>query len=390
MGLVKRQFYWPRMDKDISDYVSSCQQCQANKTDRRNKTPPLTPLLPPDSCWKTIGVDLITDLPVTRSGEYNAVCVFVCHLSKMVRLIPTNMKLKTEGFAKLFFREVFPHYGFPAQIVSDRGKQWNAAFFKALCQKAGILLLLSTAYHAQTNGLVERYNEVVSAALRHYVNVDLTDWDDYLPFIEFALNSSYVPAIGTTPLRMNRVNAPRNPFTELVQASKGAGPTTPSSGLYSWMGSSTARTGVRTYLQAHAQFQRARKSVHDAKSLAKEKFDANLRDQPVYEPGQKVWLNIKNVAIRHPAFRGKLLPKYVGPLSVLKMVGRNAIKLDLPSSLPVHPTFSTTLVKPYLTREGAPEPLFRDLDMEPEWEVDRITSHKISSGAHPVTSFKVK
>ena len=47
--MVKRQFYWPRMDKDIAQYVSSCLLCQANKTDRRNKTPPLTPLIPPDS-----------------------------------------------------------------------------------------------------------------------------------------------------------------------------------------------------------------------------------------------------------------------------------------------------------------------------------------------------
>ena len=192
----------------------------------------------------------------------------------MVRLIPTTTKLKTEGFAKLFFREVFPHYGFPAQIISDRGNQWNSAFFKALCHKAGILLLLSTAYHAQTNGLVERYNEVVSAALRHYVKVDLTDWDDYLPFIEFALNSSFVPAIGTTPFKLNRVNSPRNPFTELIQATKSDGTTAPSSELCSWMGTNNAKTGIRTYLQAHTQFQRARKAVHDAKSLLKEKFDA--------------------------------------------------------------------------------------------------------------------
>lgn len=156
------------------------------------------------------------------------------------------------------------------------------------------------------------------------------------------------------------------------------------------MGTNNATTGIRTYLQAHTQFQRARKAVHDAKSLLKEKFDAKLHDQPVYEPGQQVWLNIKNVGIRHPAFRGKLIPKYVGPLTVLKMVGRNAIKLELPPSLPIHPTFSTILVKPYFAREGITEPLFRNLDQEPEWEVDSITSHKFSSNSRKTTLFKVK
>jgi hypothetical protein len=147
VDMVKRQFYWPRMDKDIELHVSSCRECQSNKTDRRTKTPPLCPLLPPSTCWRTLGVDLIAQLPQTASGEYDAICVFVCHLSKMVRLVPTTSSLETEGFAKLFFKEVFAHYGFPSRIISDRGTHWNSAFFAALCRRAGILMHLSTAFH---------------------------------------------------------------------------------------------------------------------------------------------------------------------------------------------------------------------------------------------------
>ena len=67
----------------------------------------LSPLVPPTSCWRTVGVDL----PPSQCG-FNAVCVFVDHLSKMVRLIPTNTSLDAAGFAKLYIKEVFPHYGF--------------------------------------------------------------------------------------------------------------------------------------------------------------------------------------------------------------------------------------------------------------------------------------
>ena len=35
--LVKRDFYWPKMDFDIQQYVTTCTQCQMNKTDRRNR-----------------------------------------------------------------------------------------------------------------------------------------------------------------------------------------------------------------------------------------------------------------------------------------------------------------------------------------------------------------
>ncbi len=160
MALLKRQFFWPGLQRDVDEYISSCHSCQINKTDRRRRVPTLSPLVPPESCWRTLGVDLIVSLPRSTAG-HDAICVFVCHLSKMVRLVATRTDLSAEGFAKLFMLHVFPHYGFPVNIVSDRGTQWNSDFFKSMCQQAGVALKLSTAFHPQTNGLVERTNEVV-------------------------------------------------------------------------------------------------------------------------------------------------------------------------------------------------------------------------------------
>jgi hypothetical protein len=83
----------------------------------------------------------------------------------MVRLIPIVNELSAVVFAKLFMHEVFPHYGFPLKLISDRGRQWNNDFFCASCEYAGIDLLMITAYHLQSNGLVERTNEVVESSL---------------------------------------------------------------------------------------------------------------------------------------------------------------------------------------------------------------------------------
>jgi hypothetical protein len=71
---------------------------------------------------------------------------------------------------------------------------------------------MSTAFYPQTNGLVERTNEVVEAALRHYISVNMSDRDDMLPLVEFAMNSSYHEALRSTPFRMNRITLPANPF----------------------------------------------------------------------------------------------------------------------------------------------------------------------------------
>jgi hypothetical protein len=317
--------------------------------------------------------------------------VFVCHLSKMVRLIPTRTLLDTQGFAKLFIREVFPHYGLPRHIISDRGRQWNSDFFRELCDRVGIRLNLSTAYHPQTNGLVERTNEVVETALRHFVAADHRDWDEHLPFVEFALNDTYHQSTQSTAFRMNRVTLPRNPFDVVVYNS--AANAAVKTDLASWMGTSET-SGSRTMLQAQEQFQWARRCVHLAKSRMKAVHDKRGGVAHLYAAGQLVWLNVRNIQLRHPSQRHKLVPKFMGPLKVLEAVGRNAVKLELPESLKlVHPTFAVSLVKPFMIRAGVALPPVC-IGGELEWEVEAIVDHNFvkskSKRTLSLAEFKVK
>jgi hypothetical protein len=372
IAMMISQYYWPNMRADIANYVKTCVQCQSNKPDRRRNVPALSPLVPPSSCWRTLGVDLITELPMTVSG-FNSVCVFVCHLSKMVRLVPTTSRLDAVGFAKLFIREIFTHYGFPLTIVSDRGPQWNNEFFRAMCDRAGVRLTLSTAFHPQTNGLVERTNEVVAAALRHYVTADLDNWDEYLPLVEFALNSSYHDAIKTTPFRMNRITVPANPFEVLLDHTWEA-----STEQAGWLGvTPMTHKANRTYVEAHAEFQRARRCVHAAKSKMKDRHDSKGILPHLYSVGDFVWFNIRNIGLRHDSRRHKLLPKYWGPYKILELVGTNAVRLDMPTHLSqIHPVVSIQLVKPYYARDNQSLPPMIIND-EPEYEVESIVNFNL-------------
>jgi hypothetical protein len=373
------------MDRDIQAYVQSCYQCQGNKPSRQTARSPLNPILPPGACWRLIGVDLIVELPKTPEG-FNAIAVFVDHLSKMVRLIPTDTNLTAEGFAKLFFVNIFPHYGMPEQIISDRGLQWNNELFKAICDYADIRLTLSTAYHPQTNGLVERSNEMVETALRHYVAADLRDWNDKLPFIEFALNSTKKDSTGTTPFHMNRITIPKNPFQAVVSNVALNTSIKRKSPITTWMGLSEP-SGHRTAVQANLDYLFARQCVELAKCRMKQTHDSKGIRHHFYQPGDKVWLSYKHISLRHPTKRNKLVPRFFGRVQVLRTVGLNAVELDLPRFLRIHPTVPVSLLKPFKERAGVNQPIV--INGSTEYELEAILQHKITGKKAPIVEFEV-
>jgi hypothetical protein len=379
IGLIRRTFYWPSIVRDVNKYIQSCFTCQADKPDRRVRRPPLTPLIAPDSCWKILGMDLIDNLPESLCGKYNAIIVFVCHLSKMVRLVRTHSTgLTTRKFAQIFFEEIFPHYGLPESIVSDRGVQWNTEFFRDLCDVADIRLKLSTSYHPQTNGLTERTNEVVETALRHYVSPSHRDWHEKLPFVEFALNNSYKKSIGCTPFQMNRVTLPNTPFesvfkNQIYHAKSG---NKPSSECATWLGSSEFSSGTRTALEAASEFQFARRCIQLAKDRMKHNHDKKGVTNHLYSIGDEVWMSMKTLSLRHPSQRGKMVPRFIGPIKVLKMMGPNAVSLDFPDHMNIHSTVSVSLLKPFIRRENQEPPPVQINGVE-EFELESISDHFI-------------
>ena len=57
----------------------------------------------------------------------------------------------------------------------------------------------TTAFHPQTDGLVERVNRTLKSMLASYTNDNPTDWDNFLPYLTFAYNTSVQTSTNETP-----------------------------------------------------------------------------------------------------------------------------------------------------------------------------------------------
>ena len=117
---VTRLFWWPRVRRDVTEYVRTCASCQRNKASNQLPSGLLQPLPIPDHPWDSVSMDFITQLPPTKAG-YDTIFVVVDRLTKMTHLAKCKTTISSEGTAQLFVDTVWKHHGVPLNIISDRG-----------------------------------------------------------------------------------------------------------------------------------------------------------------------------------------------------------------------------------------------------------------------------
>ena len=170
----------------------------------------LNPILPTLGAlpFQTISMDFIVKL--LESAGYNSILTIMDHdCTKMLIVIPCREMITAEGVAELFLRQIFPRFGLPSKIISDRDPRFVSKFMKELCCLMGITQNISTAYHPRTNGQSERSNQWLEQYLCFWVNHQQTNWHHYLPLAKFAHNAWKNKATGQSPFEILMGYSPR-------------------------------------------------------------------------------------------------------------------------------------------------------------------------------------
>jgi hypothetical protein len=71
----------------------------------------------------------------------------------------------TEDLAQVYFSKIFPHYGIPNKIISDKDPQFTSKLAKEICQITKIDQNISTVYYPQTDGQSEKTNQTLETYL---------------------------------------------------------------------------------------------------------------------------------------------------------------------------------------------------------------------------------
>ena len=102
------------------------------------------------------------------------------------------------------------------------------------------------------------------------------------------------------------------------------------------------------------------------------------RPAPVLFPGTKVWL-LYDISTIRPS--SKLDVRRLGPFTIIGQVGTSSFRLDLPSSMNIHPVFLVNLLEPHVANPfpGRIEQIFLPIQVDVllEFEVREILDSRI-------------
>ena len=170
------------MKKFVTQYIKGCPKCQETKANTTKPRIPTYPIMtkPNTQPFETITWDLIVDLPLSKG--YNSILTITDYdCTKAAIFLSCNKDIDSEGIATLYTTHIFPHFGVPQRIISDRDLCFTSKFSRELCILLSIDQNISMAYHPQMDGQSKQSNQWLEQYLWIYGNYQQDDWVQWLP-----------------------------------------------------------------------------------------------------------------------------------------------------------------------------------------------------------------
>lgn len=287
---IRANYYWKGMTDTIESYINNCKICQRNKIQRKTYKAPMVLTSSFSEPFERVTIDLVSYSDIT--GDCNKyILTLQDDLTRFVQAYPIPDKQATTIAKSLLI--FCQHYGVPKRFHSDQGGEFVNNILKQLMKLIGSNHTLSTAYHPQTNGALERFHAVLRDHIRMYSTKNAHNWDRIIPLAIMCHNTSVNQSTGFTPHELLFGYKPRL--------------------LYSLK--ETHEYTTNDYLNDLIERMKisrdiARRNVEDMKERAKTRYDNNIKNLADFHVGDNVMLRVPNP--------NNLDSKWDGPYEIIR------------------------------------------------------------------------
>ena len=272
---VRHWFYWPGQRRDVEDWCRSCIECASRKSPPQHYRAKLQTDITGNPLQR-IAMDILGPLPVTTIGN-KYVLVISDYFTKWADALPLP-NMEAETVAREFVRHFVCVFGAPTYLHTDQGRNFDSKLIKEVCHLLGIIKTRTTAYHPQSDGLVEQLNRTLLSMLGTLPSENEDSWDLLLPMVMLAYRTSVQETTGATPYSLMFGREARLPADIMFGLPPGQTASSPND----------YALNLRQRLEQSYHTVRARTGLKQDRQ--KELYDLKAHGSP-FKIDDKVWLN---------------------------------------------------------------------------------------------------
>uniref|UniRef100_A0AAQ5ZP60 Gypsy retrotransposon integrase-like protein 1 n=1 Tax=Amphiprion ocellaris TaxID=80972 RepID=A0AAQ5ZP60_AMPOC len=194
---ILRYFFWPRLKRDVASFIKTCHTCQlTGKPNQSIKPAPLRPIPAIENPFEHLIIDCVGPLPKSKSGSQYLLTVMCLVTRYPAAYALRNITAKSVVKALTNFIAIF---GIPKIIQSDQGSNFSSHLFAQVLEQLGVKHNQASAYHAQSQGALERFHQPLKSLLRSYCTELNRDWEEGLPWLLLAAREVCQESTGFSP-----------------------------------------------------------------------------------------------------------------------------------------------------------------------------------------------
>ncbi len=324
---VLRQFYWPKVKRDVAKHIRSCHTCQiTGKPNQKVPVAPLQPISVVSTPFEHLIIDCVGPLPRSKTGHQYLLTV-MCQTTRYPAAYPLR-SITTKSVLKAL-TNFMSTFGIPKVIQSDQGSNFMSKQFSKALRQLRVDHNISSAYHPQSQGVLERFHQTLKSLLRSYcVELD-ADWEEGLPWMLLAIREVIQESLGFSPNELVFGHVVRGPTAVLAEG---------------WRMSKPSEN-IADYVNGF------RRRLYEARALAKKKLSkSQIKMQQHFDRKAKLreFQVGDQVLALLPLPANPFQAKFTGPYSVVKRFSNNNYLLNTPDRRKKVQVCHSNLLKLYI------------------------------------------
>jgi hypothetical protein len=284
--------------------------------------------------WTNIIMNFVIEL--LDNKNFNVILMMINRLIKMhyyVFCIAEEDKTSAKKTIKLLINHVWKLHELSNTIMSNRESQFISLVWKTVCSMLKINVKLFIAFHSKTDDQSEIVNQEMKRYLRNYCNYQQNDWSKWLWMIEFVFNAVISTFTELSIFMTNYEFESRMSFNSLnIETNER---------LSDKKRILTQKTTIIVEKMKNI-WDFIKKKLINAQKMQKKHADKHKALLFEYQFEDMMWLFIKNIKTKR-SFR-KLNHKWIDFYKIRKIL-KEACQLKLFSSMKIHDTFHTSLLR---------------------------------------------